>query len=324
MTVLVMMKGRRCVDISVLRNPRHEQFAQLVATGNPPAEAYVWVGFSKAGAAPSATRLLRNAPVRARVEELQHGVAQAAATRAAIDREYVLAGLKENYRRAMQQEPVLDSKGRPTGEYTYHGSVANRALELMGKELGMFVERHETAVVWDGNPKTLTNLQLDNMIEHFMKVAGYDTPEKVAAARQKALSQTLDAEFTATTVDVAFAPATTKEPTASEPMVSGFEHPPSPPRGGTVVMPPQAEFHTAERQDSNSFNVGDAPVQKVTTGPWLPLWTKLAPKINDDPTTFHEEMARLAPGFRPTQAFWRLSLEAQAAALDERFPLGIR
>src|SRR5712692_9508683 len=73
MTVLVMMKGRRCVDISVLRNPRHEQFAQLVATGNPPAEAYVWIGFSKAGAAASATRLLRNAPVRDRVEELQHG-----------------------------------------------------------------------------------------------------------------------------------------------------------------------------------------------------------------------------------------------------------
>src|SRR5713101_3646627 len=88
MTVLVMMKGEECVDISVLRNPRHEQFAQLVATGKPPAEAYVYVGFSKAGAAASATRLLRNAPVRARVEELQHGVAQAAVTRAAIDREY--------------------------------------------------------------------------------------------------------------------------------------------------------------------------------------------------------------------------------------------
>src|SRR5712691_2221769 len=143
MTVLVMMRGRRCVDISVLRNPRHEQFAQLVATGKSPAEAYVCVGFSKAGAAASATRLLRNAPVRARVEELQQGVAQAAVTRAAIDREYVLAGLKENYRRAMQQEPVLDSKGRPTGEYTYNGSVANRSLELMGKELGMFVERSE-------------------------------------------------------------------------------------------------------------------------------------------------------------------------------------
>src|SRR6266849_3173552 len=45
MTVLVMMRGRRCVDISVLRNPRHEQFAQLVATGKSPAEAYVCVGF---------------------------------------------------------------------------------------------------------------------------------------------------------------------------------------------------------------------------------------------------------------------------------------
>src|SRR5713101_1892543 len=124
MSGLVMMKGKECVDISVLRNPRHEQFAQLIATGKPPAEAYVCVGFSKAGAAASATRLLRNAPVKARVEELQHGVAQAAVTRVAIDRAYVLAGLKENYRRAMQQEPVLDSKGRPTSEYTYNGSVS--------------------------------------------------------------------------------------------------------------------------------------------------------------------------------------------------------
>src|SRR5712691_9895161 len=98
-----MMKGEECANISVLRNPRHEQFAQLVATGKPPAEAYVCVGYSNAGAAASATRLLRNAPARARVKELQQGVAQAAVTRAAIDREYVLAGLKENYRRAMQQ-----------------------------------------------------------------------------------------------------------------------------------------------------------------------------------------------------------------------------
>src|SRR5229473_4978381 len=110
MTVLVMMKGEECVDISVLRNPRHEQFAQLVATGKSPAEAYVCVGFSKAGAAASATRLLRNAPVRARVEELQQGVAQAAVTRAAIDREYVLAGLKENYRRRCSRSPCSTAR----------------------------------------------------------------------------------------------------------------------------------------------------------------------------------------------------------------------
>ena len=31
----------------------------------------------------------------------------------------------------------------PTGEYRYEGSVANRALELLGKEQGMFVDRKE-------------------------------------------------------------------------------------------------------------------------------------------------------------------------------------
>ena len=43
----------------------------------------------------------------------------------------------------MQAQAVLDAKGNPTGEYTYNGSVANRALELLGKEQGMFVERKE-------------------------------------------------------------------------------------------------------------------------------------------------------------------------------------
>jgi hypothetical protein len=38
----------------------------------------------------------------------------------------------------MQGEPVLDRWGVPTGVYRYEGGVANKALELLGKELGMF------------------------------------------------------------------------------------------------------------------------------------------------------------------------------------------
>jgi phage terminase small subunit len=56
---------------------------------------------------------------------------------------WVLEGLRENKERAMQAEPVLDREGNPTGEYVYQGSVANRALELIGKQLGMFVDRVE-------------------------------------------------------------------------------------------------------------------------------------------------------------------------------------
>ncbi len=35
--------------------------------------------------------------------------------------------------------------GKPTGVYRYDGAAANRALELIGKALGLFVERAEQA-----------------------------------------------------------------------------------------------------------------------------------------------------------------------------------
>ena len=46
----------------------------------------------------------------------------------------------------MQRVAVLDSEGRETGEWKYEGNVANKGLELIGKELGMFVEKTEAVV----------------------------------------------------------------------------------------------------------------------------------------------------------------------------------
>lgn len=71
-------------------------------------------------------------------------------------RAWVLERLAENVRRAMRIEAVR-LRGVPTGEYRYEGSVANRALELFGKELGLFVERSEsvnTHHVVSGEPIT--------------------------------------------------------------------------------------------------------------------------------------------------------------------------
>src|SRR5277367_7180129 len=67
--------------------------------------------------------------------------------RTAIDKEWVIERLRENVERAMQARPVLDRAGNPTGSYVYNGAAANRALELLGKELGMFVEKRENKVV---------------------------------------------------------------------------------------------------------------------------------------------------------------------------------
>jgi hypothetical protein len=60
-----------------------------------------------------------------------------------VTRAWVLERLAENVKRAMQIE-AIKLRGVPTGEYRYEGSVANRALELIGKELGLFVDRSES------------------------------------------------------------------------------------------------------------------------------------------------------------------------------------
>jgi hypothetical protein len=67
--------------------------------------------------------------------------------RTAIDKEWVIERLRENVERAMQAQPVLDRAGNSTGSYVYNGATANRALELLGKELGMFIERRENKIV---------------------------------------------------------------------------------------------------------------------------------------------------------------------------------
>ncbi|MGL4975996.1 MAG: terminase small subunit [Bosea sp. (in: a-proteobacteria)] len=55
----------------VLKNTRHERFAQELAAGKSQEAAYVAAGYAPAGANPNAARLIANDSVRARVAELQ-------------------------------------------------------------------------------------------------------------------------------------------------------------------------------------------------------------------------------------------------------------
>ena len=56
-------------------------------------------------------------------------------------REWVIDKLVEVANRAMQAVQVLDADGAPTGEWKHDANAAIRALELLGKEAGMFVDR---------------------------------------------------------------------------------------------------------------------------------------------------------------------------------------
>ena len=91
-------------------------------------------------------------------EEMARKSAEKAADEAGVDRAWILTKLKENAERALQAVPVLDEDGKVIGEFRYDGSVANRALELLGKERGMFIERRES-----GEPGAFDRMKDDEL-----------------------------------------------------------------------------------------------------------------------------------------------------------------
>lgn len=105
----------------VLENQRHEAFAQALAKGKSASEAYVLAGYKANDG--NASTLKGKQKVASRVAELQAMVAE----RVVVDREWVLAKLIEN----------------ATNNQATNPGASNKALELIGKELGMFVERSE-------------------------------------------------------------------------------------------------------------------------------------------------------------------------------------
>jgi hypothetical protein len=132
----------------VLPIPRHERFAQQLASGMSGTAAYEAAGYKPSPGA--ASRLSKSDKIRQRVADLlsereqRHSKAvEKAIERTALTKEWVIGRLIENAERALQARGVVTAKGEPTGEYRYDGMVANRALELLGKELGMFIDRKE-------------------------------------------------------------------------------------------------------------------------------------------------------------------------------------
>jgi hypothetical protein len=90
----------------------------------------------------------------------------------------------------MQEQPVLNSKGQPTGEYRYEGSVAIRALELLGREVGLFTARSESKVIWDGDLASLSGEQLARLTASLEQIAFKDDPAGLEEWR-RTLSTTL-------------------------------------------------------------------------------------------------------------------------------------
>ncbi len=140
-----------------LDNPRHEKFAQALFQGKSASEAYVLAGY-KANKG-NFVRFKDNQRIKARLLELQQQVSDAVVAKTALTKQWVIDRLRENVARSMQMEAVRNADGETIGEYTYNGSVANRALELLGKELSMFIDRKEI-----GEPGDFDRLTDDELV----------------------------------------------------------------------------------------------------------------------------------------------------------------
>lgn len=123
---------------------KQEIFAKEYIVDLNATQAAIRAGYSENTAKQQGSRLLTNADIRAYIEEHQ----KKRAAKLELDAQWVLDKLTQVVEKSMQEKEVekWDYSERQligTGEYVYDSNGANKALELIGKHLGMFKDKIE-------------------------------------------------------------------------------------------------------------------------------------------------------------------------------------
>ena len=118
-------------------------------------QAAIRAGYSVKTAYRQGADLLQKTSIREAIEKAQAKRAR----RVEVTQDYVLSNLVEVVERTMQRAPVLDRKGEQVTDeegravWTFDAKGANRALELLGKHLGIFTDKVKAEVSGpDGGP----------------------------------------------------------------------------------------------------------------------------------------------------------------------------
>jgi hypothetical protein len=160
--------------MSALKNARHERFAQELARGKTLEEAHGLAGF-KANRG-NATVLKQKQSISNRISEIIAGqgrieekATERAIERAAITKADVIAMLIED---------------RQLARANTQASAAIRAAELIGKEIGMFINRNETGK--PGDFASLSDEELDRRLVALMMERGISEGQARALVREHA------------------------------------------------------------------------------------------------------------------------------------------
>lgn len=123
---------------------KQEMFVREYLVDLNATQAAIRAGYSENTAGAIGAENLKKPQIRTRIEELQKERAE----KLDISAQWVLNKLTEVVQMSMQAKPVEkwnydERRLEETGEYVYDSTGANRALELIGKHLGMFKDKVE-------------------------------------------------------------------------------------------------------------------------------------------------------------------------------------
>lgn len=145
--------------MAALKQRRHERFCQEYVIDYNGTKAAIRAGYKEANARSQASALLTNPNILSRVRELQHEQVE----RLAVTQDFVVVQLIDTYNCCREPTPVREYD-RETGEwvetgmYQFDSKGALRALELLGKHLGMYNDKLQLSGKVDTG-------QLDNVLK---------------------------------------------------------------------------------------------------------------------------------------------------------------
>jgi phage terminase small subunit len=100
-------------------------------------------GCSEEAARKAGSRLLTNVDIKSEIVRRQEEINKKVEKDTGISVQWVLDSFKSIAERCMQAEEVRDREGNLTGEYKFDSSGANKAVENIGRYLGMFKDKME-------------------------------------------------------------------------------------------------------------------------------------------------------------------------------------
>ncbi|HZV12657.1 MAG TPA: terminase small subunit [Candidatus Kapabacteria bacterium] len=143
---------------------KQEAFCREYLNDYNATQAAIRAGYSQRSAHAHAWEIISNPAVRARIEELKQEYFE----QLELDSYYVLARLKQIVERAMQEKQTRGKDGKKNGTSQFNTITAIRALELIGKYLGMFPNSKTHITI---TPEEIQNMN-DDELERFARKLG--------------------------------------------------------------------------------------------------------------------------------------------------------